>query len=93
MQGKIDEVPAEAPAILPCSLERTGPGGPRGAGGVAETGVTPDALVDDPVLAHPVFFHDFPQGECLVISLTPPDDEFAEGVRRVASGIGARASG
>jgi hypothetical protein len=50
-------------------------------------------LVDDHVVVQPGFFFDFPDGEHLVISLLPPADEFAEGVKRVARRIAGRASG
>ncbi|MFA5810570.1 MAG: hypothetical protein WC935_09620 [Thermoleophilia bacterium] len=48
-------------------------------------------LVDDHLVVQPGFFFDFPEGEYLVISLITPADEFAEGVRRVARRIAARA--
>jgi alanine-synthesizing transaminase len=47
-------------------------------------------LVSDHVVVQPGFFFDFPQGEHLVVSLIPPADEFAEGMRRVARRIAAR---
>lgn len=49
-------------------------------------------LVDDHVVVQPGFFYDFPEGEFLVVSLILPTDEYAEGVRRVARRIEARAS-
>jgi len=48
-------------------------------------------LVDDHVIVQPGFFFDFPEGEHLVLSLLPPTDVFAQGVRRVARRIAARA--
>jgi len=48
-------------------------------------------LVDDHVVVQPGFFYDFPEGEHLVLSLITPADDFAEGVRRVARRIAARA--
>jgi hypothetical protein len=36
---------------------------------------------------HPGFFFDFPQEAYLVLSLLPPEAEFAEGVARVAADL------
>jgi alanine-synthesizing transaminase len=47
-------------------------------------------LVDDNVVVQPGFFFDFPEGEHLVISLIPPAEGFAEGVRRTARRIAVR---
>ncbi len=42
-------------------------------------------LEKDGVLAHPGFFYDFPEGgEHLVLSLLPPENEFADGCRLIA---------
>ncbi len=48
-------------------------------------------LIDDHVVVQPGFFFGFPEGELVVLSLITPADEFAEGVRRVARRITARA--
>jgi hypothetical protein len=37
---------------------------------------------------HPGFFFDFPHEAFLVVSLLPPADVFAEGIRRVLERIG-----
>jgi aspartate/methionine/tyrosine aminotransferase len=39
------------------------------------------------VLVHPGFFFDFPREAFLVLSLLPPPEEFAEGVRRLLDGL------
>jgi len=49
-------------------------------------------LVDDHAIVQPGFFFDFPEGEHLVLSLLPPVEAFAEGVRRLAARIARRAS-
>ena len=46
-------------------------------------------LVDDHVVVQPGFFFDFPEGEHLVLSLIPPTEVFAEGVRRMAATLAA----
>ncbi len=40
-------------------------------------------LVGEGVLVHPGYFFDFPRESYLVVSLLPPEDEFAEGLARV----------
>jgi hypothetical protein len=47
-------------------------------------------LVDDHVVVQPGFFYDFPDGEHLVVSLLPPEHEFAGGMSRMAETIIAR---
>jgi hypothetical protein len=47
-------------------------------------------LVDDHVVVQPGFFFDFPEGEHLLLSLLPPTDVFAEGVRRLGARLVAR---
>ena len=49
----------------------------------AEEDVVLDLLEDDDVLVHPGYFFDFPHEAFLVVSLLPPADEFAVGVRRL----------
>jgi alanine-synthesizing transaminase len=44
-------------------------------------------LEERDVLVHPGFFFDFPQEAYLVLSLLPPEAEFAEGVARVAADL------
>jgi len=41
------------------------------------------ALVDDGVVVHPGYFFDFPRESYVVVSLLPPEHEFAEGVTSV----------
>ena len=41
------------------------------------------ALVDDGVVVHPGYFFDFPRESYVVVSLLPPEHEFAEGVTTV----------
>jgi alanine-synthesizing transaminase len=40
-------------------------------------------LVDDGVLVHPGYFFDFSHESYLVVSLLPPEEQFADGVNRV----------
>ena len=42
-----------------------------------------DLLVSDGVLAHPGYFFDFPRESYLVVSLLPPEAEFAAGIERL----------
>ena len=49
-----------------------------------------ELLVGDHVVVQPGFFFDFPEGEHLVLSLLPPTDAFAEGVRRLAAKLSPR---
>ena len=62
-------------------------------GGEDDEDLAYQLLVDDHIVVQPGFFFDFPEGEHLVLSLLPPANEFAEGVKRVARRIAARASG
>jgi aspartate/methionine/tyrosine aminotransferase len=48
-------------------------------------------LQRDGVLAHPGFFFDFTRDACLVVSLLPPPEDFAEGVRRLLARVEAGA--
>jgi alanine-synthesizing transaminase len=47
-----------------------------------------DLIESDDTVVHPGFFFDFPHEAFLVVSLLPPADVFAEGVRRVLERIG-----
>jgi alanine-synthesizing transaminase len=49
----------------------------------SEEELTLDLLDRDRVVIHPGYFFDFPREAYLVVSLLPPPDAFAEGVRRV----------
>lgn len=40
-------------------------------------------LETEGVLVHPGHFYDFPRDGCLVLSLITPQDDFAEGVKRM----------
>jgi alanine-synthesizing transaminase len=44
-----------------------------------------DLLERDGIIVHPGYFFDFPFEAFLVVSLLPPPDEFAEGVRRLVA--------
>jgi aspartate/methionine/tyrosine aminotransferase len=45
------------------------------------------ALVEEGVAAHPGYFFDFPRPGYLVLSLLPPEEIFAEGVRRLLATV------
>jgi alanine-synthesizing transaminase len=47
-----------------------------------------DLIERDDTVVHPGFFFDFPHEAFLVVSLLPPADVFAEGIRRVLERIG-----
>jgi aspartate/methionine/tyrosine aminotransferase len=51
----------------------------------SEEELTLDLLERDRVVVHPGYFFDFPREAFLVVSLLPPADAFAEGVKRVVS--------
>jgi hypothetical protein len=44
-------------------------------------------LEERDVLVHPGYFFDFPHEAFLVLSLLPPEDDFAEGVARVLADV------
>ncbi|MGH9329497.1 MAG: pyridoxal phosphate-dependent aminotransferase [Vicinamibacterales bacterium] len=46
-----------------------------------------DLLERDRVIVHPGYFFDFPREAFLVVSLLPPPDAFADGVRRVVARV------
>ena len=47
-------------------------------------------LVNTGVLVHPGYFFDFPRESYLIVSLLPPEQEFADGVGRVLRHVDAR---
>ena len=49
-----------------------------------------ELLTEDHVVVHPGYFYDLPGQEHLVVSLIPPSDMFAEGMRRLAARLRAR---
>jgi len=62
----------------------------RLTGGEDDEELAYQLLVDDHVIVQPGYFFDFLEGEHLVLSLLPPTDVFAEGLRRVAARLSAR---
>ena len=42
-----------------------------------------DLLNTDGVLAHPGYFFDFPRESFLIVSLLPPEEQFATGIERL----------
>jgi aspartate/methionine/tyrosine aminotransferase len=59
----------------------------------SEESLVLELLTSDHVLVHPGFFFDFEREAFLVVSLLPPPEQFAEGIRRVLARAARPGSG
>jgi aspartate/methionine/tyrosine aminotransferase len=84
---------ARAGAVPACSV-LPAEGGWYGVLQVPTLGSEEDLVVDlvdqHAVVVHPGYFFDFPRESYLILSLLPPEPQFADGIRRVLSHIGFR---